>query len=40
MALHFAREEYAERRARTCSEMQKAGLDGLLIFRPRPMPIC
>ena len=37
MALHFAREEYAERRRRTCAEMQKAGLDGLLIFRQESM---
>jgi Xaa-Pro dipeptidase len=37
MALHFAREEYAERCNRACAEMQKAGLDGLLIFRQESM---
>jgi Xaa-Pro dipeptidase len=37
MALHFAREEYAERRRRTCAELPKAGLDGLLIFRQESM---
>jgi Xaa-Pro dipeptidase len=37
MALHFAREEYAERRSHTCTEMQKARLDGLLIFRQESM---
>ena len=37
MALHFSREELAERRARTVTAMQKAGLDGLLIFRQESM---
>ena len=33
MALHFTRDEFAERRRRACAEMQKSGLYGLLIFR-------
>jgi Xaa-Pro dipeptidase len=33
MALHFTREEFADRRRRACEEMATAGLDGLLIFR-------
>lgn len=37
MALHFTREELAERRARTVKEIQAAGLDGLLIFRQESM---
>jgi Xaa-Pro dipeptidase len=37
MALHFARQEFAARRRRTCAEMAKAGLDGLLIFRQESM---
>ena len=37
MALHFAREEFAERQKRACAEMAKAGLDGLLIFRQESM---
>ena len=37
MALHFTREEFAARRNRTCAEMQKVGLDGLLIFRPESL---
>jgi len=35
MALHFTREEFADRQRRTRAEMAKAGLDGLLIFRKR-----
>ena len=35
--LHFTREEFAERRARACEEMRKAGLYGLLIFRQESM---
>ena len=37
MALHFTREEFMARRRRTCEEMAKAGLDGLLIFRQESM---
>ncbi|HEY5597836.1 MAG TPA: Xaa-Pro peptidase family protein [Kiloniellales bacterium] len=37
MALHFAREEFAERRERTCAAMASAGLDGLLLFRQESM---
>jgi Xaa-Pro dipeptidase len=37
MALHFSREELAERRANTIALMQKRGLDGLLIFRQESM---
>jgi Xaa-Pro dipeptidase len=37
MALHFTREEFAERQARACEEMAKARLDGLLIFRQESM---
>ncbi|HEY1259271.1 MAG TPA: Xaa-Pro peptidase family protein [Stellaceae bacterium] len=37
MALHFTRQEFAGRRRRTCAEMAKAGLDGLLIFRQESM---
>src|ERR1700740_161745 len=37
MALHFTRGEFATRRTRVCGEMQKAGLDGLLIFRQESM---
>ena len=37
MALHFTREELAERRARTVKAMQAAGLDGLLMFRQESM---
>src|SRR5215469_5001528 len=37
MALHFTRDEFAARRRRTCEEMQKVGLDGLLIFRQESM---
>ncbi|MBM3531521.1 MAG: aminopeptidase P family protein [Alphaproteobacteria bacterium] len=37
MALHFSREELADRRARTIAEMERAGLDGLLMFRQESM---
>ena len=37
MALHFTRDEFAARRRRICEEMQKLGLDGLLIFRQESM---
>jgi len=37
MALHFTREELAERRRRAIELMQKRGLDGLLIFRQESM---
>ena len=33
MALHFERQELANRRARTIEKLEKAGLDGLLMFR-------
>ena len=37
MALHFTRDELAERRKRTIELMQKRGLDGLLMFRQESM---
>jgi len=37
MALHFTRDEFAERRRRVCAEMAKAGFDGLLLFRQESM---
>jgi Xaa-Pro dipeptidase len=37
MALHFSRDEFAERQRRTRAELAKAGLDGLLIFRQESM---
>ena len=37
MALHFSREELAQRRARTVAVMEAAGLDGLLMFRQESM---
>ncbi len=37
MALHFSREELAQRRAKTIALMQKRGLDGLLMFRQESM---
>ena len=37
MALHFTRDELAERRRRACDEMARQGLDGLLIFRQESM---
>jgi Xaa-Pro dipeptidase len=35
--LHFAREDYAQRRAAAIAAMTKAGLDGLLMFRQESM---
>jgi Xaa-Pro dipeptidase len=37
MALHFTREEFADRRQRAITLMQKRGLDGLLMFRQESM---
>jgi Xaa-Pro dipeptidase len=37
MALHFSREEFAERQSRTIAAMTDAGLDGLLMFRQESM---
>jgi len=37
MALHFSREELADRRRRACGEMARQGLDGLLVFRQESM---
>jgi len=37
MALHFSREEFADRRARAVAAMERAGLDGLLLFRQESM---
>lgn len=37
MALHFAADELAQRRARACAAMTEAGLDGLLMFRQESM---
>ena len=37
MALHFTREELADRRKRAVALMQKRGLDGLLMFRQESM---
>ena len=37
MALHFTRDEFADRQRRAREEMAKAGLDGLLIFRQESM---
>src|SRR5438477_9906086 len=37
MALHFTREELADRRKRAVELMQKRGLDGLLCFRQESM---
>lgn len=37
MALHFTKEEFAERRRRACAEMAKQGLDGLVLFRQESM---
>ncbi|MDZ4737799.1 MAG: Xaa-Pro peptidase family protein [Rhodospirillaceae bacterium] len=37
MALHFSREELAERRARAIQAMQARGLDGMLLFRQESM---
>lgn len=37
MTLHFAREEYDHRIARTCEAMEREGLDALLCFRQESM---
>jgi Xaa-Pro dipeptidase len=37
MALHFAKEELAERRRNACRALADAGLDGLLMFRQESM---
>ena len=37
MALHFTRDEFAARQARTIAAMERAGLDGLLMFRQESM---
>src|SRR6185437_7837779 len=37
MALHFSKEELAQRRARAIEAMTRAGLDGLLMFRQESM---
>ncbi len=37
MALHFTREEFAARRARVCRDMEREGLDGMLLFRQESM---
>jgi Xaa-Pro aminopeptidase len=37
MALHFTKDELAERRGRAIALMQKRGLDGLLMFRQESM---
>ena len=37
MALHFSREEFAGRQARTIERLAEAGLDGLLMFRQESM---
>jgi len=37
MTLHFTVEEYARRRTRACAAMERAGLDGLLMFRQESM---
>ncbi len=37
MALHFRDQEFSECRAKACTEMQKQGLDGLLITRQESM---
>src|SRR5215467_606140 len=37
MALHFSRDELAERRRHAGQEMTRQGLDGLLIFRQESM---
>ncbi|RCK43142.1 Xaa-Pro dipeptidase [Thalassospira profundimaris] len=37
MALHFERSELAQRRAATIAKLEKAGLDGLLMFRQESM---
>src|SRR5512134_233221 len=37
VALHFTREEFAQRQAMAIAAMQQAGLDGLLMFRQESM---
>jgi Xaa-Pro dipeptidase len=37
MALHFSEQELTERRARACTRLVEAGLDGLLMFRQESM---
>ena len=37
MALHFDPDELAQRRARVCEDLARAGLDGLLMFRQESM---
>ncbi len=37
MALHFARAEYQARIARAIADMQRNGLDGLLMFQQESM---
>src|SRR5215470_13768027 len=37
MALHFTKDELANRRRRACAEMARQGLDGLLLFRQESM---
>ena len=37
MALHFTADELKSRRARACAAMQRAGLDGMLLFRQESM---
>ncbi len=37
MALHFSREEFAERRRKASAEIAAQGLHGLLIFRQESM---
>ena len=37
MALHFTREEFAARQARAIAALERAGLDGLLMFRQESM---
>ena len=37
MALHFSREEFSQRQAATLAELQRRGLDGLLMFRQESM---
>src|SRR5690242_21872804 len=37
MPLHFAKDEFAARRAETIARLQRRGLDGLLMFRQESM---
>ena len=34
MAIHFTREEFQQRRDRTCASLRNSGLDGMLLFAP------